>query len=471
MIRLSNVLYSIYPLGEGLHLIAEEDPSMFPPDHPVGSYEKLIQKAPPEPARAALEDDDYCVIRLIVAYTDSVAMQNFDPLSQIQLATDFTNQSHVNSEVDHQVELARVFRVSYTETWDLDTDLDRFEVTDDGIMDNVHALRDLYDADLCQLIVSGAGDGCGLASSIGSSFSDAFCVSAYGCIAGNLTYAHELGHLYNCRHDPFVDNTAGANHGYVNIPSGWRTVMAYNDACEDADTDCTRLMFWSNPDVSTMGEATGVAGANENAAEIIGYEPTIRDFQAVPAVKSVSTSETIANLELGDFVGLDRVENNLGTTITYQDGGVGAFHAGTEVLLQVGFNAEAGSNFVAYLSDPCSGGGARPLAGEEKESIEAIHHRFETDTKISPAFGKPRVYPNPHASGFQFEVDLEESGWALLEVYNLYGQKVKTLQPRQWQEAGHYHQVFSTADLPGGTYVLSFRFNGVQHQQPLIKMD
>jgi hypothetical protein len=46
--------------------------------------------------------------------------------------------------------------------------------------------------------------------------------------------------------------------GYVNASAGWRTVMAYDDACEDRGIDCPRLPYWSNPDVTWDGEPMGV---------------------------------------------------------------------------------------------------------------------------------------------------------------------------------------------------------------------
>jgi hypothetical protein len=91
---------------------------------------------------------------------------------------------------------------------------------------------------------------------------NAFSIAARHCAVGNYSFAHELGHNMGARHDWYVDDAQNSpfqyNKGYVNVPGQWRTIMAYNNECQDRGGSCTRLQYWSNPDVQYGGEAMGV---------------------------------------------------------------------------------------------------------------------------------------------------------------------------------------------------------------------
>ena len=64
------------------------------------------------------------------------------------------------------------------------------------------------------------------------------------------------------RHDWYVDATANSptsyNHGYVNSANLWRTIMDYNTECSDSSVYCTRLQYWSNPNVLYGGNPMGI---------------------------------------------------------------------------------------------------------------------------------------------------------------------------------------------------------------------
>ena len=73
------------------------------------------------------------------------------------------------------------------------------------------------------------------------------------------------------RHDWYVDTVVNSpytyNHGYVNLEDRWRTVMAYNTECSAETVYCTRLQYWSNPDVTYVGDPMGVAEGQPYAAD------------------------------------------------------------------------------------------------------------------------------------------------------------------------------------------------------------
>ena len=131
-------------------------------------------------------------------------------------------------------------------------------------MDNVHALRDAYGADMVSLWIE-TGTYCGLGW-IGPSASYAFTVVNRGCATSNSTFAHELGHNMGALHDPYVDSSTypySYGHGHVNLVARWRTVMSYNDQCAATapGTCCTRIPYFSNPNLTYGGAPLGTAAA------------------------------------------------------------------------------------------------------------------------------------------------------------------------------------------------------------------
>ena len=270
--------------GDERSAIREIDQAGYGPEEPD---EEVVPDAPADEAAAVLSrgtapspaellavcgDDDF--IDVMVVYTEDADAAPGDILGTIQAAIDDANQSYANSGIVQRMRLVHAAQVEYTETGDTVLDRDRLKDPGDGFLDGVHPLRDTYGADLVSLFTA-SGDWCGYAYVMGTvdvTFEDrGFNVVKLGCAVGNHTFAHEMGHNMSARHDRFVDNTDGSpygyNHGYVNVAEAWRTVMAYNDACEDAGTSCTRLQYWSNPDNSYGGDPMGIADGDPDAAD------------------------------------------------------------------------------------------------------------------------------------------------------------------------------------------------------------
>lgn len=279
--------YTIRYAGDGIHSIAEVDHSQFPPDAepiPVGpkNNKRGHQHRHDEPAPLEQEDLDFAiqadssaVIDVLVVYTPaarSAAGGTSAMNSLIDLAMTETNDSYSNSNINTSVNLVHRAEVSYTESGNFSTDLGRLKSTSDGYMDNVHSLRDQYCADEVVLLIEGS-QYCGIAyfmSSVSASFEDsAFAVVARTCATGYYSFGHEIGHNQGANHDWYVaSNTAPYvySHGFVNVTDSWRTVMAYNSECSASGKNCTRLKYWSNPNVNYGGDPMGVGGSSSGSA-------------------------------------------------------------------------------------------------------------------------------------------------------------------------------------------------------------
>jgi hypothetical protein len=259
--------YIIRYIGGGIHEAQEMDHSRY-----EGCEEPLesnpIETPEPDGSNEQISSAQAnTVIDVMVVYTGdarsaaggTTAMQNL-----INQAVAESNQGYSNSSVSITLNLVHTAEVTYSESgFNWYTCKDRLVGTSDGYMDEVHTLRTQYYADVVVLIVNN-NQYCGLANAIMANASGAFCLVSRTCATGYYSFAHEIGHLQGARHDRYVDNTDGSpynyNHGRTYPAGGWRTIMAYNNACSAQGTSCTRINYWSNPYIYYGGVATGILG-------------------------------------------------------------------------------------------------------------------------------------------------------------------------------------------------------------------
>ncbi|MCS6909036.1 MAG: zinc-dependent metalloprotease [Anaerolineales bacterium] len=314
-------VYEIRGDGNGLAMIAQLDQSAYPPEG-----EPIPINLPAAPAAAAHpQADDGSIIDVLVLYTPAArtaaggtaAIENI-----INLAVAGTNQSYANSNVTQRLNLVGMSEVSYTESGDMGLDLDRLRLTNDGFMDNAHTLRNSLYADEVVLLVE-SGQYCGIAylmTTVSAGFANyAFAVVARECAVGNYTFAHELGHNMGARHDWFVDTGTTPfthAHGYVNTAQGarWRTIMAYNTHCQAMGFNCSRLNYWSNPNVLYNGAPMGVPAGSSTACTLnnINNPPCDANDQ----LTLNNTALTVANFRVRPAGGTATVTPSLAPTQT-----------------------------------------------------------------------------------------------------------------------------------------------------------
>lgn len=288
-IRYEGNLYRIKPSSNGVHNVEQIDESKLQ-DHADGYVDPAPQN---DVVAQAATSADAPVIDVLVAYTSKAASLSGGIDALIDLAITETNNGYSASGINASVNLVHKYQVNYTEASNSETDLNRLAATSDGYMDEVHSLRTQYGADIV-LLVHDTNGYCGQADAIYANASSAFAIVDYDCATGYYSFGHELGHLQGARHDPSNDPTTtpfAYGHGYQDPSENWRTVMAYN--CRSG---CTRQLFWSNPDKTYNGTATGTA-SDSNNARVLNETASV-----MAAFSSGSTTPPPTNTELKNGV-------------------------------------------------------------------------------------------------------------------------------------------------------------------------
>ena len=266
-----------------------------PPATPAeGDGTAAAEEVPPTSAATA----DAPVVDVLVAYSSAAKTYNGGQAgmdAEIALMIEQTNTAFDTSGINAVLRLARTAEVALNGPVDGAT-LGKLANPSDGVYDELHVLRDQYGADLVALITtSPSGPYCGIAyqmQSISTSFAPyAMSVTDAGCATGNTTFTHELGHNFGAAHDRGAwSGTPALPYGYdwVNPQQGWRTVMAYANAC----SHCGKILRFSNPDQTyngaPLGAPAGAANAADNRSVLNTTSSTVASMRGTPAPASLT---------------------------------------------------------------------------------------------------------------------------------------------------------------------------------------
>jgi hypothetical protein len=383
-IRFSDSYFQVRYAGGDLHVIRQIDESLFPPDGEPIPVDLPYSTAEDLGMAAA---DDGSTFDVLVVYTPAARAAAGDTSAMnalIQLAVSETNTAYSRSGVVPRLRLVHSAEVSYAESGDFGTDLDRLTDPGDGFMDNVHALRNTHGADLVSLIIEGTSL-CGIAwvmvNESNAFQSHAFNVVSWLCATGNFTFGHELGHNMGLKHDRLNDNSPGVfthSHGYVDSPQGFRTIMGVqtNPPC------CSRIQNFSNPNVNFNGHPTGVLQGSPQSAD------------AAASLNAVAL--TVANWRqalVSPAVALDFDGEHKSDLAVYETNSGNWFVVGSTAGFSSHLNF-GGVNFLA-VPDDYDGDGETDTAVYDTSTGDWFIAQSTAGFKTHPGLGGPDHIPAP----------------------------------------------------------------------------
>ncbi len=358
-LRVDENVYSIESLGDGTHVLIELDLSKLEnngcPSNGKGkaNLSEDFEHSPQteeDQQSAPMTAPGQNTLRIAVAFTAAAASHYANITLAAQAMVDQMNDAWSNSLVSHSGELVRVVEYNYNEdTWD--DDLDRFATDNDGFMDRIHDVINEYDADVAVLIFDRPGEDCGQVSEIGPDNENAFAVVQWDCATNNISFAHEVGHLYGCRHnieEDDEDDPWSYQHGYYE-DGLWRTVMSYYDSSY-CPNGCSRIEYFSNPNVNHPGDkkAMGTADEANNARVLRNTRQTLAGFQNYTENMLLS-NQTIEDGEYADAFGVSTVETQPDKEYVIEGNATVNFRAGDRIKLTNGFHARRSSSFSAII--------------------------------------------------------------------------------------------------------------------------
>jgi hypothetical protein len=274
-IMVPGAAWRIVPAEEGGHRMreAEESPldrsELLDLEPRQDLLEALAAPEPPQPLLGApAKTEPISRFNLVVFYT-AAARQGaggHEAMRQLlQHQVDLANTAYINSQVQVRLEMPHA-----EETGLADEDPRRmYWVRFDP---RVVALQRRHGATFTALVTEEGF--CGAATSILSKdvFHDRSVMSYGGMVVSReclgstpVLFAHEIGHLFGCEHDPAH---GGAAHGALFpyafghfVDGSFRTVMSYAAACQ---TSCPAVLYFSSPRLTFNGQPTGIAGQRDN---------------------------------------------------------------------------------------------------------------------------------------------------------------------------------------------------------------
>lgn len=278
LIRTEQALFTVRPLGNGLHALTTTLPAFADRSRDDGgevgdptsaeSGELTGLTAAPDCSPTSQR----ATLRVLV-YATAAALQRSDELgnddiqARVESAALLMTTALKKSAVDAKVQIVGDVGELATDNESQYAEVLRHLIAGTGEFARVHSEREQNHADVVILIVNNedARD-CGLVLAIPASAANAYAVVNQYCLGDRLSFAHEIGHLAGAHHEPGHDGkivpTPAFSQGFFRkeLPR-FATVMAHRDSC----FPCIRIFNYSNPDVLYESIPTGTIDRNNNA--------------------------------------------------------------------------------------------------------------------------------------------------------------------------------------------------------------
>ena len=385
-IRTESTTYKMFSVSEKEAIIAKYEEDYIEEEPKYTEYSKKSDTIDDDLYRSGVPSNTP-IIRVLFLYTNAalnlVASYPYYAETEMRIVAynyiNNANESFQNSGINAHLQLAYIGPTNYdesTQTWD--KALKHFYESGDGYMDNVHTLRNKYAADVCVLFLD-KNDYCGEAKAIKANTNTAFCLvyPTYGCNS-KFTAVHEIGHLIGCRHNYEADINLlpyGYGHGYYHYEAGspatsWRTMMSYANKCDNDESKCRRILYWSNHNVYYNGIATGTSTIAYNARVWNERANDVSLFRDKPNEITYTATNNNTQALFESIEAVSRITTKTGFEI--QSNQVVEMQASQYIRLLPSTYIKNGARFKASISTSADGGNYPQFVQRESHISENI---------------------------------------------------------------------------------------------------
>ncbi len=469
--NVNNKIYELKPIEEKLHILFSINKAEIrDEDCSLNTFEIIEKSEKKEKSNNKLLSTLIeCHTNILVAYTPEaydVRGGVSDINDDIKLAVQLANESYENSQINQRVNLVRTVLTNYMESHttqvaylkyhgnqQFPTDLIRLQNKNDGYMDELHSLREIYSADMVVLIVGNSGFA-GVGRVIyAEAKEEAFCmVEANGTyLTSNYTFAHELGHLMGARHDYGAHNNYynipfAYGHGFCYSPGSWRTIMSYNSC------GASRINYWSNPNVTYGGVAMGTTSREDNARVLDETEIEMKNLVVTPTNYYMTDDNIVDEYDIADLVAFEKLD--VESTYIIEPNAEVTFRAGNEIRIGPGFQAKSGSEFHAFIDNVnCS--------SSSKQSFENSENVINYSDKLT-------LSPNPTSGKALATVEIGERSICSLVLLDNLGKEVIVIFKDKELSPGTYQYDLESDNLSSGVYLCVLRIGNSLHSEKLV---
>ncbi len=468
-LRFNDDQYEIHDLGGGKNILAKknfENKNLRCGNINESSSIELEQHNDPNSnISASTRNFNNCPVRVLALFTPNAQTAVANIQNTITLSIEESNQALRNSgvtECELELILVDIQPVNFVETIRMATDRDNL-IDDPQVMQ----LRDNAEADIVVVYVDGNyGQNIGIAGTLELERERALSVIQASEANTEYNTAHEIAHLFACRHQPEADNFGPIEHAHDFKAGGvwpWRkerkTVMW-------ATVTGKTIHHFSNPNVNFKKKPTGVDDEKENYRQLEDNACVVAGFRGDATTPFLNVAINGTNYACPC--------TSTGITSQVSGGGVGIYQYEWRTSSD-GFNwgnVVSNSSGISLVS-PCIEGGVIFIRvtvtssdGQVVDAYKSIESAFEwngqegacmrnnarSSDESANSEDKMTVTPNPVSDLLSVEIESNSPISDLLQVLDINGSIV--YERNLEVSMGIFKINIPVTDFPSGTYLI-----------------